>query len=244
MRKTSSPAQSGNVLFLILIAVALFAALSYAVTQSTRSGGGDASKETNVTLGAAVIQSTAEISVAIQRMVASGVSLSDINVATPDLSSVMTDAEKRQSIFHPDGGGAIFPRIAGIEEIYLIGGYEVRNIGASSLPGDAGNEVLALFVFTSEGLCLSLNQRVGYGSGIPSIGGDIINEMTADGSSLQAWDESGSLGKTTIGASGGYGGLLGFGDYAGDATLSGRSAACFFDSAQERYAFYQTILER
>lgn len=63
---------NGNVLFLILIAVALFAALSYAVTQSSRSGGGDASSEQMSTAFAQIQNAIADHRAAYQRLAMSG----------------------------------------------------------------------------------------------------------------------------------------------------------------------------
>lgn len=66
--------QSGNVLFLILIAVALFAALSYAVTQSTR-GGGNADDETSLISSASLTQYPASLKLSMLRLsISNGVS--------------------------------------------------------------------------------------------------------------------------------------------------------------------------
>ena len=59
--------QAGNALFLILIAVALFAALSYAVTQSGR-GGGSIDREKISLLTAEFTQWVSEVTFEIQRM--------------------------------------------------------------------------------------------------------------------------------------------------------------------------------
>ncbi|HEY8190982.1 MAG TPA: hypothetical protein VIG74_01055, partial [Alphaproteobacteria bacterium] len=65
--QTGRKGERGNVLFLILIAVALFAALSYAVTQSSRSGGGDANSETNLINSATLTQYPAGLRTSIIR---------------------------------------------------------------------------------------------------------------------------------------------------------------------------------
>ena len=81
-KKDNNAAQEGNVLFLILIAVALFAALSYAVTQSSRSGGGDTS-ETTLINTAQITQYPASVRTSIIRMLVSG------NVAADELLFVI-----------------------------------------------------------------------------------------------------------------------------------------------------------
>ena len=73
MRKLSQgnvkAGEKGNVLFLILIAVALFAALSYAVTQSTRSGGGSADRERSILSSASLTQGPTALRTSLIRMV-------------------------------------------------------------------------------------------------------------------------------------------------------------------------------
>ena len=103
----------GNALFLILIAVALFAALSYAVTQSGRGGGG-IDKETELLEATKVIQIIGDVRSAITRLTLTGCNINEISFysdiyATPsnydNANSPIAGGDFSCHLFHPDGGG-------------------------------------------------------------------------------------------------------------------------------------------
>lgn len=108
---------NGNALFLILIAVALFAALSYAVTNSGRGGGG-IDRETAALHAAEIMNYTAMLSQTVQRMkLINGTPDNELDfdssqrlrkngAAYPHNNTVCatTDCE----IFSPDGGGMTY----------------------------------------------------------------------------------------------------------------------------------------
>ncbi len=94
---SSADGQKGNVLFLILIAVALFAALSYAVTSSSRSSGGDASSETTRAAASAMLQYAGSIRTSVQRMQITN------QVPTPNIDFLTTS-----TVLENDSPGATY----------------------------------------------------------------------------------------------------------------------------------------
>lgn len=97
--------QQGNVLFLILVAVVLFAALSYAVTQSSRSGGG-VDSETDQLNMAAYGSYISSVRFGYQRLRLKGVSPDDMTFSKASSDACIANAER--CLFHPDGGGVVF----------------------------------------------------------------------------------------------------------------------------------------
>ncbi len=108
--------QSGNVLFLILIAVALFAALSYAVTSSSRGGDSTGFSREKAKLAAAeLVQYGIQLEQAILRMKMVNkcldTQISFENPIDPDYLNPNAPASGSCHVFLPSGGGAAWKTI-------------------------------------------------------------------------------------------------------------------------------------
>jgi hypothetical protein len=108
---------SGNVLFIILLAVALFAALSYAVTSSTRNGGANANNESIQVSAARILNFGSAVQTGIMRLVTvNGISITSIKYnsdvyTTKNGASLYgmlgSPANPSLYLFHPSGGAVI-----------------------------------------------------------------------------------------------------------------------------------------
>lgn len=114
MTPANTRADSGNALFLILIGVALFAALSYAVTQTGR-GGSSTSKEQVILLSGRISDYAASLESAVNRMpLINKVNAYDLyfnqnvskrNDGTLVETALGSPADPSLYVFHAQGGG-------------------------------------------------------------------------------------------------------------------------------------------
>lgn len=228
-------AERGNVLFLILIAVVLFAALSYAVTQSSRTGGGDAGKETNLISSAEISQYPAAVKTAIVRMIIDGTTYEELKFNPPSAFGALSTTT--DGVFHPDGGAAAYTQAsAGIMTNnspgtwYFNPNFEVKNIGTSTTSSPDGNEFIAFLPGIKQAICKKVNEEVGIGTTIPTTSGIAstdVDELFDDGDSETIPNETAVIGAAA----------------ATGAALAGYPFGCFYAS-DSVYVYYQVLSER
>lgn len=238
--------QAGNVLFLILIAVALFAALSYAVTQSTRSGGGDASSEKSLVSSAALTQYPASIKTAITRMIiSSGVDVNYLLFNKPTDFAVLDDTTviraKKNAVFHPDpGGGATYTKAPsdvittpGTGDWIINANNEVGNIGTTSGSAAATKptaDVIAFLPNVSKAVCDKIHAQLGMKA---------VNTATLAPSLTLMETSTGSVANGNILLATGIK-ILGT---TPDFELTGQPQGCF-NTSGNGYVYYHVLVER
>lgn len=224
--------EAGNVLFLILIAVALFAALSYAVTQSTRSGGGSSDNETALINSAQVTQYPASVRTAVVRMIIGGTDLADLEFNPPSDYASLTSNDV--GVFHPSGGAATYVQApnnlmsgGGSGTWHFNGHFEIIDIGTSVGTDAAGNEILAFLPGITQTLCNRINQELGI-TGDVNTDADVSANYTQDmhnGYTIPSSETIlGGAGTTTPG-------------------LQGEPFGCFQNNGGD-YVYYHVLLEQ
>lgn len=206
--------ERGNVLFLILIAVALFAALSYAVTSSSRSGGGNANEETNLVNSAQITQYPSSVRTSLIRMMVSGgTDPTQFNFDQPTNFAAACTAAPANCVFHPTGGGAT--HVTAPAEVMTDGAqgewffsseYEITDIGTGE------DDIIAFLPGIKTSICRKLNSELGItggtdtdADGVPAAGATAIpaepDNMDAGGTTANLGiDTTGATAAQTIGA--------------------------------------------
>lgn len=163
-----SKKENGSALFLILIAVALFAALSYAVTKSGGSVSGAISKEEAVIEATKILETSEYISSSLQRfMLIENLNIWDVSF---DNDVYKWDYENippyptTQHLFHPDGAGLDWPDLPkGTVKWYIVGSTDVIGFGKNTGCTDSTpcSELTLILEGVPLDVCMELNKMGG-----------------------------------------------------------------------------------
>lgn len=170
---------SGNVLFLILIAIVLFAALIFAVTQASRGGGQSATTEKISTTAASIISFAGTIGAATTRVIISNgcapyqIGYSNLvyqrsNGTGPyhiDSDFPLSPVDGRCGIFKVNGGGAIpvvFTDAAITNQVFgdIKAGGSLLSYGSVPNVGSAAPELILVIPHIRTEVCEAVQKRL------------------------------------------------------------------------------------
>lgn len=224
--------ERGNVLFYILIAIALLATLSYAVTQSTRGGSQGVTTERNTLLAGEIISYGDALANTVGQLRLRGCTKEQISFDN-NFNSLYVNASAPANnschVFHPDGGGMTYQNVndAALTSsgtgIYFDGSMEIENVGTTCASATCSDLVFFVRDVTAA-MCVTLNEELG------------ITNPSGNPPADNAFDFDPFTGSYTYD--------LSIGDTAGSANVAARKSGCVQETAGNTYAFYRVLIAR
>lgn len=245
MKKDLTYTQNGSAIFIILIAIALFAALSFVVGGMLRGGGADvgASEKRTMMIGE-MLDYSRKMKLAIQQMRIANdcdddeISFSQASGDAYEYSSPLDDSCKvfeiaggNMSSFAIDSSLLVdssgLSKTTGYGEMHFTGEADIDTVGSSCGGGGSSScrDLLLLVPYLKKDVCDEINTKLSI---------DNYASIDIDGHDYADSDKfTGTYGSST-GAS--------IGD--GTSYLDGKTVGCFTETDHPSYTFFQVLIAR
>jgi hypothetical protein len=232
---------AGNVFFLILIAVILFAALGYAVTSSTR-GSGDISNEKNLLISAELMSYAGAITQAVDRVIAlNNCDETTINFYDPNdypfnaYTNLDAPADGSCDIFGVGGSVSYLKPPTELATATGIPLYNIVPIFNIDGIGDNANPDILFVASVTQAICTSINTREG------------ITNPSGDAPPICSPDFVGNDGLfiTNMWPNAGHNNIAYIDTYGAGTPISGHMTGCFRSGCGTLgYIFYHVVKAR
>ena len=230
------PSQNGNVLFIILIGIVLFAGLMYAFTESSQNSFSNLDREQAQIVATDILNYSQKVEGGVQRLLAKGGSELDISfensISTTDYTNVnSTPGEYDCHVFHPEGAGLTYvapPANSGTgTEWVFSSGNGVTGIGniTYSCVDPECLDYLIILKDVNEQVCKVINYL---GKVNENTNGDI--PLDQNDYSDDAYTGTTPLNKRVI--------------IDGDEKLAYKNTGCFESETRGGYHFYHVLIAR
>lgn len=228
--RTQRRNESGNILFYILIAVILLAALSYAVTRNISSGANQMTTERARMAATEILEYANSVANAAAQLRLRGCKLTELSFegASGTYTNASTPGDNTCKIFHASGGGV---EVQSPPEAALV------TVGASwAFSADmAVNDIGTTCTSDS---CADL---LAYLPGVKDEVCDAVNAMTGiDTPTVRPSQNAASFGAFQ----GTYTYVDMIGDQAGTTKLSAKNAGCFHSAGDDANIVYKVLIAR
>lgn len=233
--------EQGNALLWILICVALFAGLSYAVSQNTRGGSTHIMEQKADLAASEILDYGRSIKGVVQQLQINGcddVEISFEQTFASGYANPNAPTDESCHVFQSNGGNLNYqaPSEDWLDKdfnstlltngrygkLYFHGGYPVENIGS------AEPELTLLINFVEKNLCMTINETLNIQNLSTDAPGDTVDAPTENS------EFDGVFGNTITNKIGddvnGY--------------LTGKTAGCWKNTDNDVYQFYQVLIAR